>query len=99
MPGAPIDWCRASLAGGRAQAIIVNSGNANVFTGRAGRQAVEATAAAAARHLGCAPGEIFLSSTGVIGEALAAEKIVAALPEALDGASTPRAGATRPRRS
>jgi glutamate N-acetyltransferase/amino-acid N-acetyltransferase len=90
MPGAPIDWCRANLAGGRARAIIVNSGNANVFTGRAGRQAVEATAAAAARHLGCAPGEIFLSSTGVIGEALAAEKIVARLPEALDGADAAR---------
>jgi glutamate N-acetyltransferase/amino-acid N-acetyltransferase len=89
-PGAPVDWCRANLPGGQARAIIVNSGNANVFTGRAGRQTVEETAAAAARHLGCAPGEIFLSSTGVIGEALAAEKIVAALPEALDGAAAAR---------
>ena len=85
-PGAPIDWCRANLPHGQARAIIVNSGNANVFTGRAGRRTVEETAAAAARHLGCAPQEIFLSSTGVIGETLAAEKIVAALPAALDGA-------------
>jgi len=88
--GAPVDWCRVNLPGGQARAIIVNSGNANVFTGRAGRQTVEETAAAAARHLGCAPSEIFLSSTGVIGEPLAAEKIVAALPEALDGAAAAR---------
>ena len=86
-PGAPVDWCRANLPRGQARAIIVNSGNANVFTGRAGRLAVEATAEAAARHLDCTPQEIYLSSTGVIGEALAAEKIVAALPGALDGAA------------
>jgi glutamate N-acetyltransferase/amino-acid N-acetyltransferase len=89
-PGAPVDWCRSSLAGGRARAIVVNSGNANVFTGRAGRDTVTATAAAAAHHLGCTPGEIFLSSTGVIGEALPAEKIVAGLPAALDGAEGSR---------
>src|SRR6185312_10405691 len=52
-PGAPVDWCRANLPHGQARAIIVNSGNANVFTGRAGRRAVEDTATAAARHLGC----------------------------------------------
>src|SRR5487761_1321746 len=83
-PGAPVDWCRAALPRGQARAIIANSGNANVFTGRAGRIAVEETAAAAARHLRCEPQEIYLSSTGVIGEALAAAKIVAALPDALD---------------
>jgi glutamate N-acetyltransferase / amino-acid N-acetyltransferase len=54
-PGAPVDWCRRALPLGRVRAIVVNSGNANVFTGRAGRMAVEETAAAAARHLGCAP--------------------------------------------
>ena len=70
----------------RSRAIVVNSGNANVFTGRAGRQAVEATAAAAARLLGCDPREVFVASTGVIGETLPAEKIVAALPRAVDAA-------------
>ena len=47
-PGAPVDWCRAALAGGKARALVVNAGNANVFTGRAGAQAAKATAAAAA---------------------------------------------------
>ena len=69
-PGAPVDWCRAALKGGRARALVVNAGNANVFTGRAGREATKATAEAAAKLLGCKPGEVFLASTGVIGETL-----------------------------
>jgi glutamate N-acetyltransferase / amino-acid N-acetyltransferase len=89
-PGAPVDWCRRALPLGRVRAIVVNSGNANVFTGRAGRMAVEETAAAAARHLGCAPQEIYVSSTGVIGETLPAERIVAALPASLDQAAPAR---------
>ncbi len=40
-PSAPVDWCRANLAGGTARALVVNSGNANAFTGRKGREAVE----------------------------------------------------------
>ena len=60
-PGAPVDWCRACLPRGKVRAIIVNSGNANVFTGRAGAQAVEATAQAAAQPLGCEPREIYIS--------------------------------------
>ena len=79
-PGAPIDWCRQALAGGTARGLVVNAGNANVFTGRAGRDTCTATAAAAAALLGCAPSEIFLSSTGVIGEVLPHGRITAALP-------------------
>lgn len=79
-PGAPIDWCRKALASGSARALLVNSGNANVFTGRAGVEAVEKSAHAAADRLGCAPSEIFLASTGVIGEKLDAGRIEAALP-------------------
>jgi glutamate N-acetyltransferase/amino-acid N-acetyltransferase len=79
-PGAPIDWCRSSLAGGVAQGLVVNAGNANVFTGRAGRETCAATADAAASLLGCAPSEIFLASTGVIGEVLPAHRITDALP-------------------
>ena len=82
-PGAPVDWCRQCLPGGAARAIIANAGNANVFTGRAGRAACEATAAAAAAALGCDPRTVFIASTGVIGEFLDAQKIVAALPGAL----------------
>ncbi|MDJ1157462.1 bifunctional glutamate N-acetyltransferase/amino-acid acetyltransferase ArgJ [Chelatococcus sp. SYSU_G07232] len=73
-PSAPVDWCRANLAGGRARALVVNSGNANAFTGMKGRQAVELTAAIAARAAGCRPDEVFLASTGVIGEPLDATK-------------------------
>ncbi len=79
-PGAPIDWCRAALAGGRARALVVNAGNANVFTGAAGREATRATAQAAAALLGADPTEIFLGSTGVIGEMLPHARITAALP-------------------
>ena len=77
---APVEWCRDALAGGAARGLVVNSGNANAFTGKAGIDAVAKTVDAAATLLGCAPGEIFVSSTGVIGEPLTVEKIVAALP-------------------
>ena len=89
-PGAPIDWCRDGLVGGRARAVVVNAGNANVFTGRAGAEAVEATARAAARLVGCGPHEVFVASTGVIGELLPHEKLIAALPD-LHASLTPDA--------
>ena len=82
MPGHPVTWCRQCLPGGTVRAVVVNSGNSNVFTGRAGWQVVEATAAMAAKVIGCEPHEVFISSTGVIGEPPPPEKIVAALPEA-----------------
>ncbi|MGC8476352.1 MAG: bifunctional glutamate N-acetyltransferase/amino-acid acetyltransferase ArgJ [Acetobacteraceae bacterium] len=79
-PGAPVDWCRAALKGGRARAVVVNAGNANVFTGRAGQATCAATAEAAAALVGCKPGEVFIASTGVIGEVLPTERLTAALP-------------------
>src|ERR1700712_4423531 len=79
-PGAPIDWCRASLKGGKARMVVVNAGNANVFTGKAGRDACAATAAAAAKLAGCPARQVFVASTGVIGEVLPHEKLVAVLP-------------------
>ncbi len=79
--GAPVVWCRDCLPGGKVRGIVVNSGNSNVFTGRAGRQVVETTAATTARLLGCDPKEVFISSTGVIGEPPPAERIIAALPQ------------------
>jgi len=79
--GAPVLWCRDCLPGGTARAIVVNSGNANVFTGRAGRQVVETTAGTVANLLGCDPREVFISSTGVIGEQLPADKVLAAVPQ------------------
>ena len=79
-PGAPVDWCRAALSGGRARAVVVNAGNANVFTGRAGAMACAATAAAAAKLVGCPAKQVFVASTGVIGETLAVDRLTAALP-------------------
>ncbi len=78
-PGAPVEWCREALAGGKARALVVNSGNANAFTGLKGRQAVKLTAEIAATAVGCKPGEVFISSTGVIGEPLDASKFAGVL--------------------
>jgi glutamate N-acetyltransferase / amino-acid N-acetyltransferase len=79
-PGAPVDWCRTALKGGRARAVVVNAGNANVFTGRPGRDACAATAAAAAKLVGCPAKQVFIASTGVIGELLPYQKLIDALP-------------------
>src|SRR5207302_10561425 len=65
--GAPVLWCRECLAGGIARGIVVNSGNSNTFTGGAGKEVAEATAATAARLRGCAPKQISSSATGAIG--------------------------------
>jgi glutamate N-acetyltransferase / amino-acid N-acetyltransferase len=81
--GAPVVWCRDCLPGGKVRGIVVNSGNSNTFTGRAGKEVVETTAATTARLLGCDPKEVFISSTGVIGEPPPAEKIIAALPQVM----------------
>ncbi len=73
-PSAPVDLCRANLVGGKARAVVVNSGNANAFTGKKGIETTSKTAAAAAKAAGCKPFEVFLASTGVIGEPLDADK-------------------------
>lgn len=89
-PGAPVDWCRAALKGGKARALVVNAGNSNVFTGKAGRETCERTAAETAALIGCKPREVFIASTGVIGERLPTDVLLAALPGAvgrLDGDS------------
>src|SRR5208282_3190269 len=65
-PSAAVDWCRAQLKGGRASALVVNSGNANAFTGKSGRAATKLTAEIAAGTTHCKPAEVFLASTGVI---------------------------------
>jgi len=67
---APVEWCRNHLKGGQARALVVNSGNANAFTGKSGRQACALTAKFAAAAVGCKASEVFLASTGVIGEPL-----------------------------
>jgi glutamate N-acetyltransferase/amino-acid N-acetyltransferase len=86
-PGAPVIYCREILKGGLARGLVVNAGNANVFNGVAGARAVETTANAAAATLATNPDQIFLASTGVIGEPLPAHKIVAVLDKLKAGLS------------
>ncbi|WP_299444027.1 bifunctional glutamate N-acetyltransferase/amino-acid acetyltransferase ArgJ [uncultured Rhodospira sp.] len=78
---APVEWCAAGLRGGAARALVVNSGNANAFTGLRGVSSVENIAAAAAAVAGCKPEEVFVSSTGTIGEFLPDARITGPLPE------------------
>src|SRR5262245_45081901 len=78
-PSAPVEWCRAKLKRGGskgvfARALVVNSGNANAFTGKTGKQSTALTAQIAAKAVGCTVNDIFLASTGVIGEPLDATK-------------------------
>ncbi len=73
-PSAPVDWCRSKLKGGKARALVVNSGNANAFTGKNGVASTKLTAQIAAKATGAPASEIFLASTGVIGEPLDATK-------------------------
>ncbi len=89
-PSAPVDWCRRALKGGQARAILVNSGNANAFTGKAGDASVRRCVAAAAAKLGCRRDEIFAASTGVIGEPLVDERITAGLPGLIAGLDADR---------
>jgi glutamate N-acetyltransferase/amino-acid N-acetyltransferase len=73
-PSAPVEWCRAKLPRGKARALVVNSGNANAFTGKTGKQSTALSASIAAKAVGCSPNEVYLASTGVIGEPLDATK-------------------------
>ena len=85
--GAPVEWCREAVRGGRVRAIVVNAGNANAFTGGPGVAAVARTVDATAALLGCAREEVMVASTGVIGEPLPAERICDALPRAREALS------------
>jgi glutamate N-acetyltransferase / amino-acid N-acetyltransferase len=86
-PSAPVEWCRSKLKGGKARALVVNSGNANAFTGRTGKQSTAQTAQIASRAVGCGAGEVFLASTGVIGEPLDATKFDGVLAELAEKAA------------
>jgi len=80
IPGHPVRWCRSILAEGAARAVLVNAGNANVFRGLEGERAVQAEIDAVVAVLGCERHEVYVASTGVIGERLPVEKITAAVP-------------------
>jgi glutamate N-acetyltransferase/amino-acid N-acetyltransferase len=76
---APVEWCRARLEHGMARALVVNSGNANAFTGKRGRDAVKLTAEAAAAAADCLEADVYIASTGVIGEPLDPSKFTSLL--------------------
>lgn len=76
-PSPEVELCRDHLAGGKARALVVNSGNSNAFTGARGRDACAAQVAAVARLVGCPSEQVFSSSTGVIGVPLPADKACA----------------------
>lgn len=79
--GAPVDWNRTALGNGTARALVVNAGNANVFTGQRGRDAVEKTATAVSEVMDCDPKDVFVCSTGTIGEYLLEDRITAKIDD------------------
>lgn len=81
-----VELCRENVKAGRARALVVNAGNSNAFTGYRGREAVDVIVAQVAAHLSCAPNEVFVSSTGVIGVPLPKDKAEAGLRAVFDAA-------------
>ena len=88
--GHPIKWCRNQLKHGSARAVLINAGNANVFRGSEGDDAVERSAASVAQSLNCESSDVFIASTGVIGERLAVEKLCDSIPALVEGLSNDR---------
>ncbi len=87
---APVLLCRRNLKYGSARILVVNSGNANAFTGLKGKAAVAATVSSALSAAGCARGEVFVASTGVIGEPLSAAKFTHLLADLASSAAADR---------
>lgn len=85
---APVEWCRNNLAeNGEGRMLVVNSGNSNAFTGKAGVATVKATASAAAQAGHCRQKDVFIASTGVIGQPMDPEPVVKGIETALASAS------------
>ena len=61
MPAAPVEWCKQALKSGKARALVVNSGNANAFTGKQGEVSVQHVVKAAASLVQCADTEILVA--------------------------------------
>lgn len=81
MPAAPVSWCKKNIKQGLAKSLIVNAGNANAFTGKYGEETVLKSAQKISESLNCMDENIFISSTGVIGETLNHELITSAIPD------------------
>ena len=81
---APVDWCKKQLetsGGENVQALVVNAGCANSFTGKPGADAVRRVAGAVAKRFDCRQRDVMMASTGVIGVVLDDAKITTRLPE------------------
>jgi glutamate N-acetyltransferase/amino-acid N-acetyltransferase len=77
---APVDWCAANIsAAADGRVLVVNSGNSNAFTGKVGEATVRATARAAAADAHCKPQNVYIASTGVIGQKLDANVVIAGM--------------------
>ncbi|WP_346682742.1 bifunctional glutamate N-acetyltransferase/amino-acid acetyltransferase ArgJ [Bifidobacterium pullorum] len=91
---APVQWTRGVVADGHATAVILNSGGANACTGQAGYDQSAATAATVAELLGCTPDDVAVCSTGLIGELLPLDNVLAGAAAAHAAlADTAQAGA------
>ena len=86
---APVDWCRENLARGTARAVLCNAGNANAFTGAAGEVTVRESAKAVGQAFEAAPEDVYLASTGVIGEPLSAAAMRMAVAQAAEELAPP----------
>ncbi len=80
-PGAPIVWNKSIIKNGKISALIVNSGNANVFNGKQGEKALKKIITALSLKLSINKKEIYMASTGVIGEPLDYKKIIKQIPK------------------
>jgi glutamate N-acetyltransferase/amino-acid N-acetyltransferase len=89
-PAAPVLVSKQNLldSGHVLRAVLVNSGNANACNGEEGLAVARRCVSEAARHIGCSPSEVFVSSTGVIGRPLSADKICSAIPGLLSAAGS-----------
>ena len=79
-PGEPIIWNKSIIKNKKVSAILINSGNANVFTGLAGKKAILDILNKLSLSLNVPKNEIYLASTGVIGEPLDSKKIIKKIP-------------------
>jgi glutamate N-acetyltransferase/amino-acid N-acetyltransferase len=78
--GAPVEWSQAVLGKHQGRALIVNAGNSNAFTGKVGMSHTQAMANAVSKALDCNDHDVFVASTGVIGEPLPCDRITESVP-------------------
>jgi len=83
MPGEPVIWCREILPHGKAKALVVNSGYSNVLTGEAGKTTIKKTVQKAIELTGCKADEVYIASTGIIGQPVNDDLLIEALDKKL----------------